>query len=245
MGSEMPVKILLLQARRPADPMREHERECFVNRTGVPEDNVVAYNLMERPPSLSQARRYDAVMIGGSGEFYVSKGNLPFFEQFSELLQELAETGHPTFGSCFGYQSLVHALGGEVTHDPGNTEVGTFALELESEARADPLFADFPGQFNAQMGHKDRALRHPEGIPNLARSPRSPLQALRIPGKPIWATQFHPELCHITNKARFAHYLDGYAPYMSEQERREALDAFVQSPETTELLRRFLDLVFA
>jgi GMP synthase (glutamine-hydrolysing) len=183
-------------------------------------------------------------MVGGSGDYYVSRGNLPYFGAFLDLLREVAEAGHPTFASCFGYQSLVEALGGEIIFDAANTEVGTYPLTLTGEGRADDLFGSLPDRFNAQLGRKDRAVAHPEGVPNLATSQASPHQALRIPKKPIWASQFHPELDRTANEDRYRHYLDGYAPHMSSEEQAAALEQFHESPEASGLLRRFVELVF-
>lgn len=224
--------------------MREQEHRCFVERTKLPADRVVPHDLLEGPPTLARLRSFDALMVGGSGEFYVSKGDLPGFRRLLDLLMDVVEIGHPTFASCFGYQCMIEALGGKVVLDPPRTEVGTYGLTLTGEGKRDELFGCLPESFKAQMGHKDRAFRQPEEIPNLARSEQCPYQALRIPGKPVWATQFHPELGRVTNRERFEHYLAGYAAHMSEAERIEALSRFEESPEACSLLVRFLDLVF-
>ena len=73
----MAVRMLLLQARRSADPMREHEHRCFVSRAGLPAANVIPHDLCDGPPSPASLSRYDALTVGGSGEYYVSRGNLP------------------------------------------------------------------------------------------------------------------------------------------------------------------------
>lgn len=209
--------ILLLQARRPEDAMKEHERECFVKHTGLDTERIACYDLDRGPPTLEEILDHDALMVGGSGDYYVS---------------------------CFGYQCLVLALGGTIVHDPENTEVGTFELELTQAGRADPLFGHLPARFLAQLGHKDRAAPGPPDCPNLASSPRSPFQAFRIPGQPIWASQFHPELDREANADRYRHYLEGYAEVLGEAEMEAALAGFVESPEASSLLRRFLNLVF-
>lgn len=235
-------KILLLQARGANDPMAGHEHRCFAEQTGLPVERVVVHDVCAGPPSLAHVRSHDVLMIGGAGDYYVSKGNLPKFGAFYDLIHEVIAVGHPTFGSCFGYQCLVAALGGEIVHDPQNTEVGTYPLSLTDAGRTDELFGELPGRFNAQLGRKDRAVRHPEGVPNLAASTASPFQALRIPGKPIWATQFHPELDRETNADRYRHYLEGYAQHMSDEEKAAALERFEESPEASGILKRFLEL---
>ena len=183
-------------------------------------------------------------MVGGSGDYYVSKRSLPKFDAQLELLATVAEIGFPLFASCFGFQILVQALGGVIVHDPVNVEVGTYDLTLTSAGVADPLLGCLPSVFAAQLGRKDRADSLPAGVLHLAGSERSPYQAFRIPGQPIWATQFHPELDVDTNRLRFERYLKGYARHMSEAEREEARRRFRPSPATDCLLPRFLELVF-
>ena len=237
-------RILLLQARRADDPMKGQEFDCFVDKTGLPADRVVPHDLCEGPPAAAALRRFDAVMVGGSGDFYVSNGDLPAFEGTLDFLREVVRRRHPMLASCFGYQCLVQALGGEIFHDPENMEVGTYELTLTESGKADPLFGELPETFLAQLGHKDRAIVHPVSLPNLASSPRSPFQAFRIPGQPIWATQFHPELDRATNLQRFRNYIGGYAVHLTEEGREAQVALFRESPEASDLLRRFLKLVF-
>ena len=75
-------------------------------------------------------------------------------------------------------------------------------------------------------------------------SEASPFQALRVPNKPIWASQFHPELDRRANEDRYRHYLEGYASHMSAEELEASLQRFDDSPEASGLLRRFVELVF-
>ncbi len=237
------LKVLLLQARDRDDPMGEHERQCFVRHTGLAEPLIVPFDLLQGPPSFQKLKTFDVLMVGGSGDYYVANGSLPHFEASLDFFREVTTQGVPTYASCFGYQLLVAALGGKVIHDPENTEVGTYRVRLSDEAQNDELFSLLPGEFWAQFGHKDRASVQPEDIPNLAASDKSPLQALRIPGQPIWASQFHPELNRTTNLERYNHYIDGYGQYMSPKEIEEGLSRFRESPEVNELLRHFLRLI--
>ena len=224
--------------------MKEHELECFVSHTGLPSERVEPYDLHRGPPSWEHVRSFDALMVGGAGEYYVSKRNVPQFEGLLDLLRRVVDVGHPTYASCFGYQCLVSALGGEVVFDPDRTEVGTYDLELTDHGRADELFGLLPRTFAAQLGHKDRARAEPPGTWNLAASERCPHQALRVPEKPVWGSQFHPELDRRRNLDRFRHYLDGYAAHLSEAECAERERAFRESSETAQLLSGFLDVVF-
>ena len=240
----MPLRFVLLQARRADDPMLERERRSFAEHLDVEAERIVPLNLLDGPVGPADLDRGDALLVGGSGEYYVSKDHLPHAEEVFDLLREVTERGYPTFASCFGYQLLVRALGGAVAHDPASTEVGTVELRLTAEGRGDPLLGQMPQRFAGQLGRKDRAVTLPPGVPNLVASERNPHQALRIPGKPVWATQFHPELTGEENRARFERYLDAYAEHMSAEERELALAGFRPSRESNTLLRRFVELVF-
>ena len=240
----MPLRILLLQARDDDDPMREEEVLSFAEKSGLTPEQFTQYDLLKGPPELDRILELDALMVGGSGDYYVSKGNLPGFDELLDVLAEVVAAGHPTFASCFGFQLLTVALGGEIIHDPPSTEVGTYELRLTEEGARDPLLGALPERFLAQLGRKDRASRLPEGVCHLAASELNPYQAFRVPGQPVWATQFHPELDARTNRDRFLRYLDGYAMHMTAEERREALERYHESPETAALLPAFLDLVF-
>jgi GMP synthase (glutamine-hydrolysing) len=182
-------------------------------------------------------------MVGGSGDFYVSQKDLPYFSETSAFFRQVVEMGHPVFASCFGFHVMTHALGGEIIYDPDNMEVGTYEIALTGFARGDELFRDLPLAFQAQLGHKDRASKLPPSVVNLGYSQRCPYQAFRVPGAPIWATQFHPELTGEENLLRYHRYLDGYASVMSPEERDQALSRFSESPETHNLIPRFLALI--
>jgi GMP synthase (glutamine-hydrolysing) len=238
------LSILLLQAREPDDPMKDAERRSFARRTGLDVEQIRTHDLLAAPPRPDDFGRHDAVMVGGSGDYYVSKGNLPRFDEILDALRELVARRTPTFASCFGFHLLVEALGGKIVHDPERTEVGTYEVRLTDHARADPLFGHLPDRFMAQMGRKDRADRLPDGVLHLAASERCPYHAMRIDDAPIWATQFHPELDRDDNLERFRRYMDGYAATMSPEEREAALLDFAESPESETLLPRFLELVF-
>ncbi len=237
------MRVLLLQARYSDDPALHEEVRSFARTCDLTPDSFVPHDLLTGPPDLGVLDSVDVVMAGGSGDFYLSQGDLPLLDSTLEFLAEVVERSVPTFASCFGYQCLVLALGGELTYDPPAMEVGTFDLWLTEHGRADELFNVLPDVFSAQLGHKDRALRPPPGTLNLASSELCALQALRVPGKPIWATQFHPELDRTANYGRFQRYMAGYSAELPEQELERVHLRFRESPEASLLLPRFLRLI--
>jgi len=230
------VRFLLLQARNPGDPVREEEVRQFAARLELPGSAIHPWDLLAGPPEPARLEGYDALLVGGSGEYDVSKQNLPHLEATLAFLRRVVEEGFPTFASCFGFQLLVAALGGEVIRDEENAEVGAARVCLTEAGKKDELFGALPGCFWVQAGHKDRASRMPEGALNLAYSEKAPYQALRVPGAPIWATQFHPELTEEDTFLRFKRYAAVYAPDLTDEEIRARLKP---SPEANTLLRRF------
>ncbi|HHB91472.1 MAG TPA: type 1 glutamine amidotransferase [Anaerolineae bacterium] len=241
----MTLKLLLLQARRAEDPARHEERVSFAKRLRVPLDAIVPYDLLQGPPSLEKVRAHKAVLVGGSGEFDVSKWNLPHQDATLQRLREIVDLGLPMFASCFGFQLMVQALGGNIVNDPDTTEIGTFPIYLTEAAKNDELFGILPDEFMAQLGHKERAEVMPPGVITLAYSDKVAYEAMRIPGKPIWATQFHPELDLEDHLVRFRRYLHIYAHLFTEEQIQEMLDSFQPSPETEKLLPRFMEIVCA
>ncbi|MEM9598978.1 MAG: type 1 glutamine amidotransferase [Acidobacteriota bacterium] len=236
-------RILLLQARHDDDPVKREELESFARRSGVAADQVTSHDILQGPPAMALLRRHDVMMVGGSGEYYVTKNHLPHQQRTLEFLTEVADNGPPTFASCFGFQLMVEALGGELVYDPDAMEVGTYPVRLTEDGRTDELFRGLPEEFPAQLGRKDRARRLPAEARHLAASERAPFQAFRLAGRPLWASQFHPELDHETNRGRYLRYLDGYAGHLTEEEKARSLERFRPSPATETLLHRFLRLV--
>ncbi len=236
------MKIRLLQARDADDPVREEEARAFADRLRIPRDDVLTWDATRQPLSLDAvATGVDAVMVGGSGAYGVGS-DVPWMAPFVELMAELAHRQVPTFASCFGFQAMVVALGGTVKPDERRAEVGTYDIHLTPEGQADPVFGHLPRRFRAQLGHKDRAWDWPDDVIALAWSNRCPYQALRIPGAPVWATQFHPELTGTENLSRLERYEAHYRQLFGD--RYEALVMrFGESPETEGILRAFVEEV--
>lgn len=62
-------------------------------------------------------------------------------------------------------------------------------------------------------------------------------------GRPVWATQFHPELTGNDNRTRFERYFAMYSKAFGAAEARRTLDAFHPSPEANALLGAFRSYV--
>ena len=236
-----PIDFLLLQARVAGDPMAAHERACFVETLGVVSDRVTTWDLLSGPPDDVTLERTDAILVGGSGDFGVLDPD-PFIRDFIDFLgHTVVDRKIPTFASCFGFQALVVAGGGTVIRDPDNQEVGTFDIEVTEAGRDDPLLGPLAPCFWAQLGHKDRADHLPSGMTNLARSQRTPMQALRVEGAPVFATQFHPELSRAANELRYRRYWNAYGRPAPRPEEDPVMRSLRDTPDASALLRRWVD----
>lgn len=241
----MPRSYLLLQVRRADDPMRRQETRCFADALDCDVQAIDVFDLLSGCPSVSELAPYDAVLIGGSGDYSVARGG-PWLAPALDAMRELAEMAKPTFASCWGFQALALALGGEVRHDPQRAELGTLDLRLTDAGRRDPLFgplAQAGAHFAAHVGHEDRVTRLPAQAVLLAESDRSP-HAYVIDGMPIYGTQFHPELTRDTLLERFRQYPRYVAEIsglpVDEFAERHTRDA----PHADRLLARFVEVVF-
>jgi GMP synthase (glutamine-hydrolysing) len=232
-------RFLLLQARNPGDVMATHERVSFAAALGVPAESVAVHDLLSRTPTVGELDDVDVLLVGGSGDYGVLD-SAPFIARFIDFLSNVVVAHEvPTFASCFGFQALVVAGGGEVIKDPERAEVGTFNIHLTPEGEADPLLGPLAPRFLAQLGHKDRATRLPEGLVHLASSDRVPYQAVRVGSLPIIATQFHPELNEEGNRHRFEAYLEAYQGSAAD-DMSEVVDSLKPTPDATALLPRFV-----
>src|SRR5690606_35545765 len=221
------------------------ERDCFVARSGLPDDALGAVNLVETPPSSALLEGADVIFVGGSGDYSVARGGFDWHQPLLALMREIVDRDIPMFASCFGFQALVQALGGEVGADPARAELGTWQVTLTERGVDDPLFGALPRTFDAQFGHNDSALRLPQQVQWLARSPACDYQALRVTDRRIWATQYHPELTDRDNIKRYLRYLESYrqADETMAQATVRAESMHRPSPESNQLLARFIALI--
>ncbi|MCO6455923.1 MAG: type 1 glutamine amidotransferase [Pirellulaceae bacterium] len=237
------VRYLLLQVRNPHDPMRAHEVGCFARALHCSTDRIAVFDLLGGVPSRHTLDGADVVLLGGAGEYSVAAGG-EWLERALEAMRELNDFAQPTFASCWGFQAMARALGGEVLNDRSRSEVGTHLVTLTAAGQVDPLFSTLPPVFWAQMGHEDHVVRLPDAAIHLAATERSANQAFCLPGKPIYCTQFHPEIRREDLLTRLRAY-----PHYAEEISGQALDQFERScrdtPEAESLLPRFVQHVLS
>jgi GMP synthase-like glutamine amidotransferase len=146
---------------------------------------------------------YDAVIIGGSSDFFLHggmaeddaerAGAIEVLNRVRPLIEHIISSDFPTLGICFGHQLIAEVRGGNVTHDHIQKKMGTYDLRKTEEGRTDPLFGIFPDTFSGQYAHRDSVTTLPDGAIVLACGENCRFSALRY-GTNIYTFQFHPEL---------------------------------------------------
>jgi GMP synthase (glutamine-hydrolysing) len=233
---------LLLQVRNADDAMRRQEVRCFARALACDEQQIRVFDLLTGAPTAEQLRAVDVVLLGGSGDYSVATGG-PWLPAALDAMRTLHDLGKPTFASCWGFQAMARALGGQVETDLNRAELGSIPIQLTDDGQRDPIFGPLGGCFLAQMGHQDIVEQLPPGVVLLASSERVRNQAFRCPGKPIYCTQFHPELNLHALLERVSNY-----PWYVERIAGISSAAFIatcrETPETDSLLLRFLHHTF-
>ena len=105
---------------------------------------------------------------------------------------QILELGVPVLGICYGFQTLAHALGGQVDNS-GKREYGATDLGVSS---AGVLLAGQPDAQVCWMSHGDQVVKAPEGFEVLASTETTPVAAFESVEKKIFGVQWHPEVKH-------------------------------------------------
>lgn len=236
------LKFLLLQVRNVDDPMRHNEIKCFSKALDCDPAQIAVFDLLSGVPTPNQIHAVDVVLLGGSGDYSVAEGGA-WLPAALESMRELVELSTPTFASCWGFQAMARALGGTVVTDLTRAEVGTIDVTLTEEGRRDPVFQTLGNTFPAQMGHQDIVDVLPASAVRLAFTDRVHNQAFKLRDKPIYCTQFHPELSrHDLEKrvAQYPQYVERVLGISAEQFLRTCCH---ESRAASGLVRRFVEHV--
>ncbi len=235
------LRFLLLQIRDSDDPIRRQEVGCFARAIGCESEAIAPFDLLSGFPTQEQLQQFDAVLIGGSGNYSAARES-PWLESTLAGFRWLVEQRKPTFASCWGFQAIARALGGSCIHDPARAELGTLDFQLTEAGRNDLLFGELEDPFLGIAGHEDHVVALPPGAVLLASSQLVQHQAFKIADSPVYCTQFHPELDLQT-------FLDRVAAYPQYVERITGItiEEFAQgcrdAPHTRQLLKRFAHMV--
>jgi GMP synthase (glutamine-hydrolysing) len=232
------LRYLLLQTRNVDDPMREQEVRCFARALSCERSAIDALDLLDAAPTPQRLRWADVILLGGSGH-YSAAGEGAWLDRALDSLRMVYESRLPTFASCWGFQAMARALGGEVVHDLDRAELGTQVLSLTEDGLKDPIFGPLGTNFFGQMGHEDVVTQLPPGAVWLARSERVQNQAYCFLDRPLYCTQFHPELNCGDLLERVVHYPE-YIRKIAGMEPDQFAQMIHETPETEALLKRFV-----
>ncbi|MBU1180007.1 hypothetical protein KJ885_03615 [Patescibacteria group bacterium] len=229
------IKILLLQFR-PAPKTRVQELQCFNKCSGLRPEQITARHFLDAGFGLNGIKNYDAIILGGTGDFSVREFQKKYPEAY-EKLKKIAEytraNNVPVLTVCMQFWAIL--FGGEVATDASRQEVGTYKIFLTKEAKGDPLFYDMPDEFLGQLGHKDHVSKLPKGAVCLAYSERCPVEAYRLDN--TYFCQTHPEL----DTASMMERLNTYQNYVADDEYERVISSLRETPENNSLLKKWIE----
>ena len=207
---------------------------------GTSTDRIRVFDLLGGPLSRNHLDEVDMILMGGSGHYWVS-GEWEWLQRALDSLRLVHDVAKPTFASCWGFQAMARAMGGKVIRDMQRIELETRRLQLTEAGRQDPVFGPLGKTFRGQMGHEDCVEKLPPGTTLLASTDLVENQAFRFEGKPIYCTQFHPEL----NRDDLLERVRAYPEYV-ERTASLTMEQFIAScqdtPAAESLLPRFARL---
>ncbi len=221
--------------------MRGQEVNCFARALSANVSQISVFDLLGAPLQESDLADIDMVLIGGSGH-YSAAGEGRWLEVALESLRVVHDSQKPTFGSCWGFQAMARAMGGKVIHDLNRAELGVHHVTLTAEGREDPVFGPSGPVLQGLMGHEDTVIELPPGTELLASTDRVENQAYRFLDRPIYCTQFHPELDQESFMGRLMTYPE-YIHKISGLTVDEFRQTIHDTPETTALLKRFVEQI--
>lgn len=236
------IRYLLLQVRNPDDPMRRHEVLSFCRVLRTTSERIGVFDMLSGRLPKGQIDRTDMFLLGGSGHYSVTDEG-QWLMRALDSLRDVYNSGKPTFASCWGFQAMARAMGGRVENDLNHAEVGTHWLKLTSAGLADPIFSPLGETFQGQMGHEDHVIELPPETTLLASSGLVENQAYRFDNRPIYCTQFHPELNYEDLLLRVQNYPE-YIERIAGLPPERFPELLTPTPETELLLERFVKQYF-
>ncbi len=219
--------------------MRHHEVASFARALETTEDRMSIFDLLNHPLEPRHFQSIDMVLLGGSGH-YSAAGDGVWLDRALDSLRLIYDSATPTFASCWGFQAMARAMGGEVVHDLNRAEIGTLSLTLTKEGEQDPVFGPLGKTFAGQMGHEDVVTKLPPDAVRLASSHLVENQAYCFTDRPIYCTQFHPELNCGDLLQRVLHYPE-YIRKIAGMEPEQFVELIHETPDTEALLTRFVN----
>jgi GMP synthase (glutamine-hydrolysing) len=122
------------------------------------------------------------------------------------------ELGVPVLGICYGQQTMMQQLGGNVESGTSREFGRAFIEKVVDDEILEGLFGNEAGE-QVWMSHGDHVAEMAPGFGVIAKSPGAPYAVIADPERKFYGTQFHPEVVHTINGAKmlrnFTHTIAG------------------------------------
>lgn len=123
--------------------------------------------------------------------------------------------GIPVLGICYGQQTMMQQLGGNVEKGESGEFGRAFIKPIAKTPLFDGMFEDEEaGEEEVWMSHGDHVSDMAEGFDVLATSPGAPYAVIGDTSRHFYGTQFHPEVVHTPRGAQmlrnFTHKISGF-----------------------------------
>jgi GMP synthase (glutamine-hydrolysing) len=162
-----------------------------------PEIRCVGLNIAEGEPLPHGVALADFAGVMFPGSPLHIYDSTPFVTRQIDFARAAFAAGILVWGSCWGLQLAVVALGGSVRRNPRGRELAIArAITVTATGRSHPLLASRAPVFDALCSHLDEVEALPPNAEILAANEISAVQALavRTPiGGSFFGTQYHPE----------------------------------------------------
>ena len=163
----------------------------------------------------------------------------PWIEREHLVLKELAETGVPMLGLCFGSQILASALvGRDQVFKRATRETGFDEITLSPAGKTDPLTRALPERLRTFMWHGDEVRADHPDILILADGKDCANHIWRWRHGMVWGLQPHPEM----DQDQICRFIEKNRDWF-EREGKDA-DALLKQPEPNDQLHVVFDRFF-
>ena len=213
--------------------------DWFCASLGLTPQEVVVVSVHEGQ-QLPAPDSVSALVITGSPAYVTDLEEWNF--SAAKFIKEAYAKQIPILGVCYGHQLIAWVFGGEVDFHPCGREIGTVSIDLSVAAENDQLFNGLPPVIAVNVSHQQSVIELPAAAVRLASNGFDRNHGFRI-GESTWGVQFHPEFSkEITQAYILARQADIDAEGLDA---RTLHDAVLDTPESNDILRRFMLIVKA
>lgn len=211
--------------------------DWFQNGMGLNQAQTLVVSV-HNGEGLPDATSVSAVVITGSPAYVTDLAQWNYIA--ADFLREAYAAGLPILGICYGHQLIAWAFEGSVDFHPQGREIGTVPVTLNKAASSDELLRGLPRQITVNASHQQSVIDLPPGAVRLVSNEFDPNHGFRL-GNQTWGFQFHPEFDKRITQA----YIRARQDDINSEGLNAAslLEAVTETPESADILRRFIGLV--